>query len=602
MPGILGYATFPGIRQTKSCTFTLSHGITPSVAVLEFAPPAEFTGEGGDLVFLYGNASIVFPDCKVDFQTLQRTDHGLIWSFHILDRRWKWRFGSISGTYNVRLDDGTIDPAYQLAPQDLATLLLQTMGESAFDVSQLPNDSYPFVEWAADNPAQALADLCDSLGCRVVLTLSNAVLIARIGVGVQLPDGPMVNNSLSINPPELPDSITVVGGKARYQTDWVLYPVGLDSNGQIKPLSRLSYAPSPSSGDGMGGFSLSAFPPFFDDISDVAITMASSQPPQTQALVLPQCEPQLTLRKLAQLSVWRWFQIQLLNPDGSSPFRGIPGCPVKITDLKQIELESEQVAVMLDPTDGKVVNIPAMVHGRFYSDDFAFAVTPFGTQYQKGFSIDPVHRMVKFSDYVYAYEVDGSGNNTGYLQESPPVLYLRTACSVRDPQTFAFVRSIYTIPLGGTWNTGTKIVKRDEIVLGSIANWDVAGGSMRSLGTSDNSQDVQAESQYYANAATLEFQLTDPQEIHYAGLVPISPDGAIQQITWSVGTPWTTTRVCRNNEFSPAVPPYRTRRLFEMLKSDRLKQVNRIAGGLVTDSKQRPVPISSVGLGGSHEF
>ena len=73
--------------------------------------------------------------------------------------------------------------------------------ESAADVSELPNQARPRVDWVSANPARALATLCDALGCRVVLDLDDAVSIRRVGVGAELPDlGIQRTESFGIDP------------------------------------------------------------------------------------------------------------------------------------------------------------------------------------------------------------------------------------------------------------------------------------------------------------------------------------------------------------------------------------------------------------------
>ena len=51
--------------------------------------------------------------------------------------------------------------------------------------------------------------------------------------------------------------------------------------------------------------------------------------------------------------------------------------------------------------------------------------------------------------------------------------------------------------------------------------------------------------------------------VEYAGIVPISPDGAIQQVEWSGGLSGCVTRASRNSEFSLVVAPYHERRQAE---------------------------------------
>jgi hypothetical protein len=126
----------------------------------------------------------------------------------------------------------------------LATLLLDAMGETSYDVADLPTDPRPKVEWDYENPAAALASLCDELGFKVVLQLDGTVALRQAGFGAALPSGPQMSISTEIDPPERPDKITVITGRSRFQADVKLKAVGLDTDGKIKPINDLSYKPA----------------------------------------------------------------------------------------------------------------------------------------------------------------------------------------------------------------------------------------------------------------------------------------------------------------------------------------------------------------------
>ena len=96
-----GLAHFPGIDQLLSASITLGHGISPSSAKLQIAPQVNFAAETGTLSFEYDGTTVAFPDCKVDRSSMDRNERGEVVQLSILDRRWKWRFGQISGKYNV---------------------------------------------------------------------------------------------------------------------------------------------------------------------------------------------------------------------------------------------------------------------------------------------------------------------------------------------------------------------------------------------------------------------------------------------------------------------------------------------------------------------
>src|SRR3990167_6709017 len=119
---------FPGVSRIIEGTFTLSHGITPSVALLRIVPQDRLIAETGPLTIEYGQTRIRIDGCRVRGASIQReTSSGRIVSLQIEDRRWKWRYGEISGRYNIRFANGQIDTinSDEKTPQQLATLLLK---------------------------------------------------------------------------------------------------------------------------------------------------------------------------------------------------------------------------------------------------------------------------------------------------------------------------------------------------------------------------------------------------------------------------------------------------------------------------------------------
>ncbi len=73
-----------------------------------------------------------------------------------LEREAKLRRNTAEGAAlqaaNVRQRDGQLDANTEQAPQDLAALLLEAMGEPDFDVSGLPNLPRPEVDWVSAPP------------------------------------------------------------------------------------------------------------------------------------------------------------------------------------------------------------------------------------------------------------------------------------------------------------------------------------------------------------------------------------------------------------------------------------------------------------------
>lgn len=531
-----GLILFPGITQPIGGEYTLVHGISPGVFTIEMLPQPGVYSEIGDVVISFGLTTLIFPDCKVDRNSFRFGPDGFIWSVSIMDRRWRWGFGQITGDYNTRQDDGKVNTNLPLAtPQHLAALCLEAMGETGYDVTQLPNNTLPQIHWEADNPARALDELVNSLGCRVVLGLDNAVTIWPTGAGADLPGPtqlPFQAGSESFKSVVPPDSFLVVTNKVRYQMDFLLAPVGIDLDGSVKLLPDLSYAPP-------AGWS-TVDPDWFLEIGDPLA------------------------RELAKKSVWRWYQIQPFNADGSEPFAvpGYPGPPIQAL-WQVLPLEEFQVQFTTE-ADGSISSLPAQVAGQFWDGEFTFSNTAPNTPYRKSFSIQKDTGIVQFDEQVYG--LDNFGNPTF------AVLHLRTAFSVRDFTTGAYYRATRSYSTGIDTGTGPRVLKHDE-TQGLV--YPIYGGPNGEtiLSIVDNNAAVVAECDFWIQAALLEYAGTDQQEATYAGLWPIDLDGAIQQVTWHVGEPYAFTKACKNNEYSITVPNYQERRALEGLRGNRLGEL-----------------------------
>lgn len=606
MPPPRGLMVWPGIEQIEAGHFALLQGITPSVATLEILPQDPSTIPiDGTLSITFGDVEIDFPDCRIDRASFEYSPSGFVWRLSIWDRRWKWQFGGpagpISGNYNQRFSTiqpapqdfqlgsfqlGSIDPVTRRTPQQLAAALLLVMGETGFDVSQLPNTALPEVNWERDNPAQELQRLCDELGCRVVLGLDNLVRVCATGLGADLPTEDIEHESDVLDPPEIPDSIMVVGGKDRYQADFLLEAVGLDVDGTIKPIGQLSYAPDKKDKTGLGGFG--SLLDFWD--SEVGFREISGWeqedivPPLTppriaKVYLLGDNSNQVNPRYLARQSVWRWWRISVEN--GSADDRkkppAIPGlgsiAGSRIKALWQIlPLEDVQILGWYDNTNN-FVPYEAKVYGRYFSPawngllgvgppiqdaQFNFTVnTAVACEYQ----VDKERGIVMFDEPLVFIKAD----NTAVQ----PFLYLRCTVSVRDFDTYAFIEYQRTrnlsdsLGLGtGSHNTGSRIIKRPEIIRQVVPQYDQKFKATAIFST-DSVNDAEADQAI--DAALLEYQVKTPQVCNYMGIVPISPDGAITQVEWSVGPQGATTRAARNTEVNYAIPPFRERALAALL-------------------------------------
>ena len=264
---VAGSAAYPQLPPIISLTYVCSHGISPSPVYIrsqvgDVAPPGF-----GTLVITDGFRSLALADCKLDyFAATRQGGQGVEWEIRLLDERWKWQYTVIHGWYNQLDPNGKLIPSTVRSPTELAVLCLQAMGVGRYTVDMPPGISsrdaagipeflvsgvnFPRVginppcDWFADNAAAMLAQLCDICGRRIVFDpVSRSVHVVRAGVGANLPAGSISMQQTAITTPDTPDAVAIVGAPTRFQPMLPLQAVGIDWNGQIKPINALSYAP-----------------------------------------------------------------------------------------------------------------------------------------------------------------------------------------------------------------------------------------------------------------------------------------------------------------------------------------------------------------------
>jgi hypothetical protein len=500
-----GIIRFPGVRKILGGEFTLTHGISPSVATIRVVNDPAIAPRVGTLTLGFGRIRIRFPDSLLDVARIS-VDGGTA-TLRIFDRRWKWQWGVITGRHSDR------------TPQDLAIMLLRAMGERRFSVTELPNWDRPSVDWVSANPAQELQALCEQRGCRIVLDTFNRVMIRRVGRGRRLPQRNVISSGLSIDPPDRPDSVQVTTGPARFQARFDLEAIAEDVDGKIKPIGQVSYL-------ALGAWQ-TGWPNSF-----VAIAEQSGD----------------EARKLALKTLWRWYRIHSVI--GGKTRWDVPGYPGKVTERDQLLPISED---LLDPVLGT-----AAVRGSFWPGGQAHQNTSSGTDYDGDFTIKGDTGLVVFNDPVFRFDSDKE-------QFRPADINVEASFGIKHHETRQPIRFIQQkrIP-GPRTNTGPEVIRRDEIEPEITARYD--GGKLSRVETNDDL--IFDEIDRALLAATAKYVTQISEEKQYAGLLAINPDGAIQQVSWSVGDSGARTRASRNMEF--AAPRHGERR--------RKEKVNQLLG------------------------
>jgi hypothetical protein len=540
-----GIVEWSGLTDFISANMPFAPGIAPSVCRLR-VPPQTVLAKAGPLRWTYGLTTWTFPDCKLDSINVTTDASGAeVWDLTILARRWLWReTGTVSGLYNstvmtstgLQIRDGT-----EQRPQELAALCLDAMGETRYDVAELPDNTRPEIDWDYANPAESLAQLCDPLGCVPVLGLDNRVRIARIGVGAHLPTTDLISGSQVADPPDPPRRLVVAIAPTSFQRDFDLEPVAEELDGSIVPLKDVSY--NPGGKGNPDGWSY-ADQGYWSDLS------------KTKAY------------PFADRSVYRWYRIKtpFSLPDIADPIEDLR----RILPLHAFQNDSyDDDATPAVTTTGRPVALPPYVYGTFWAGgdnhDPAYA-TPQDDLPNKpdglvssGYQIDVEQGVVMFDEpVVELVKAPSSVSEFGWYNKQAAIR-LRIACPLRDKDTGQLIREEYERILDAPSTDRTRYQTIEDVRL--LLTVRPSGARQ------DNVTLAREGADYYLDAMAEEYVNRDAYTYTYPGLLPISPTGAVRQITWQIdGQGFVTTTASYNNEEAWRRPTHKELRLNERLR------------------------------------
>lgn len=545
------YATFANTLVSKGFDFTFAPGVQPSVCMLYTVPHvANLPSVGTLTIKTDGGQTWTFRDCLVEDPKLSTGTGGKYVTLPVKDRRWRWQFHTISGHYNKPRKNGTYRD--ERKPQELADLLLQLLGETGFDVSRLPNDARPERRWDATDVASALDELCAELGCIVVLNpATDAVEIWPVGQGQTLPAGGAIGRASTPVKKATPNFMRAVAAPTLFQATWECEAVGLDTDGQWKPLTQLSYA----FGTGFSGSAaLNGFEGYWENQTYV------------------QDGKTLNVRDLAAATVFKSYRVKAVKgwDKGIKP----PGSDLlfPIDDFDDIFFQDRLAEDELDPVTGGLRPVPSVVYARYARLDRRLPDAP--VRYEHGFSFDPETRILSFSEPLFIY-----GGATAWSQ--PAAVYFETSFFAgwqAVPERHQIDVSVDPSSKGHTTTVVESVQRR-------IVYYSNTTGNI--FGKSDNKTEVETKLKYYLDAEVAEFQLVNGGTITYNGLLPLSPDGNTMQITWSGGggRPATTTvsQAQRHNRYIPPLDEYReklaVKRMEAVTNQLVVGQLTRLIGG-----------------------
>ena len=564
MPDRHGIALWPGVNGFISCTYTCSQGISPGIATLEI-PEQDVSkiASFGDLTITDGFGGITLRRCRVAHIDFVR-EGGRRIVLHIADRRWQWRYGAITGSWNV-IDPypdpdlfppgqfvaaggpyapGTFRPAHLLMAD-----CLTAMNETNFLIAPAPSVPIP-AEWDEEPPASALADLADTVGYRVCFKVgSDRVLIAPAGLGKSLPSElPIISESPSVGLPTRPATIQLVGGETLFHDYLRLEAVGFEPNGAIKHIDKLSYRPATG---------WTHCPP--DTFSTV---QATAQMNQREAI------------DLAKSCIWRTFRVKMVDVStGRGPGPNVGGFGL-VRDRKQIILRTQMYS-QTKQANGQPDTSPPFVEGSIFIQQedrrlqngldqvVGNCDALSGDRLPRTPSIDSGRGIVTFERQCFRFQsVAGKGHWT------EPELYLSTGFNIRNiigqiPVKFLRGGTVALNDLG----CPPEVLRHPELVLIWQTLRNMTSDRTVKL-TSSNIDDLIPPADYYLAQANAKYEITGATSRTYAGIFPIDLDGAVSQVTWRVGggSPATTT-ASLNTEHDPYVPLFPERRKTEKLQA-----------------------------------
>ena len=556
--GLAAQASIVG--QTANCRFEASTGwgTTPSTLTL-VAPKDAFgatQGQVTDLTITCEGVTLIWRDVLIVTINESTPQDEYLIQLTLLDRRWRWKNSPIDGDYNAPNPDGTLKR--EKKPRELASLLFQAMGETGFDVSNLPDDARPRAAWRAAEAASELEQLCSSLGCAVTFNgPQDRASIVKIGEGAATYSGPHESRADGQTLPIIPDRVRVKCGTVLFQT--LLYAaeaVGIDTDGKIKPIDQLSYKPTatlPKPGGGnFTGWDTLSDPIDFDDIEATYIRDGTT----------------MYARDLAKQSVFRWYrftgQVAIVGGPTGGPPSGTGWAPLTLRNTAFAPSSLDDIGPFLDtrlerdPATGN--RLPIFIAGTFADERENGQNTVDRAAWRKlDFRINNETKCVEFSEPVYRYARSTEGGSG--TQDQPPykpaeiVVCLGYSCS-KNGVPIRYEKFITADP-DRQYGAGDRVEHHDEIVREVIEyRPDVNfGGS-----TVDNLAKVEREADHYLNAIANEYrapadsaQITLPL-IHNE----FETDGKLREIGWSGGSDAPArTRLAYNAALEPYTPDFR---------------------------------------------
>jgi hypothetical protein len=533
-----GFIDYPGLLNAKGATYTQTRGVSPDRIQVRMIPQQQPIAAVGDLVFGFGFESLTLPDCLADKAGITVSQKGFVGTLIFEDRRWRWsRYRSVGYHWNERDANGDIVEATRKDLRAMMVSVLADMGETNIDVAQVPNNFYPEVDVRCIRPDQLLDSLTSNYGFDVCLGFGmDAVRVVQIGLGDPLPTGgELMTSSSGADPPTPPRVVEVCFSPSEAQARFKLEAVGLDTDGEIKPIDDLSYKPD-------------------DGWENEPEEMSNIEPDEDHS----------EARELAVQTVFRWYRISKFSddtlnfPDGSGVLDNIgqilPTLPVLLdTSTSNVE------AVNPAKKDVRVFGVYTHQFSATLLDNDIDSLVSLPYRY------DRTHGIVQFDN-----RVTKNDHVTGGFM--PAELYLEAAFRIRDTETFQFtsyVKDINVTPSG----QGYHSIRRLEDHAKTIVSYD--SGHVASSATTNRAQ-LDADAALLAASAVGSYTF-EARELRWYNrpMFNVRLDGLTQEIQLVItdgtdGEPGHYTLISQNMEFDPFIRTSFERKMGQHVLKDRL--------------------------------
>jgi hypothetical protein len=508
-------------------SYTMTPGVTASTGtiVLSEQDVQAITNAAVDFIITDGDITIALSDCIVT--GLSKAGKGQM-RVTFADRRWKWQFGRIDGVYNQEkgLDkDGNPEgPGLERerSPQNLAGLLFEAMGVAFgdYDVSELPDDARPAVDWSNANPAAELGQLVDSLGCTIVLTPESGAKVFKIESGDPLPHIPdaVLDESQSLSVAVYPDVLHIATGPILVESTLVLEAVGIEveegpDQWKWLPIDDLSYKP-----DGAKGWKHTCPWGSFTGCEGVFTDRNSDE--------------EQKISELARSTIYRNYRVkeQLRTPGSFCP-SVLRGTPYAITTLDEMLPLRDTLLITDELAPPPLRELPCKVRGTWSNKErIRFAreeqnTKPFTEVPRGDYSIQGKMGIVRFSQPIWRVGEEGDADDP--LEFLPAKLELTT--SYVPHKEDIDTRLEYTFPADPDKQRGTEmlVVTVPELRPKYIEWFD---GKVTS-----NAFFIRQQCQFYGNEYRAKMTTHPSTSRTYVGIHLISCNGIVSEVTWSGG-------------------------------------------------------------------